>query len=92
MLKCIAHAAETNSPYKVDDVAAGGYAITEPEVLDGINLEQRVRFTSGGRLTYQPHGKTVYCYDFDAFVSDEIGDIAFQSRAINRLFASKAQW
>jgi hypothetical protein len=41
-------------------------------------------------LAYQRHGKIVDRYDFDAFVSDEIGDIAFQSRAINRLFTSKA--
>lgn len=50
-----------------------------------------ISFTSGGRLAYQRNGKFVDRYDFDAFVSDEIGDIAFQSRAINRLFASKAQ-
>jgi len=55
------------------------------------NQNEPISFTSGGRLAYRRHGEIVDRYDFDAFVSQETDELAFQSRAINRLFAGGAQ-
>ncbi len=42
MLERIPHIAGTHLPHQVDDIAAGGDTVVEPEVLDGIDLEGRV--------------------------------------------------
>jgi hypothetical protein len=57
----------------------------------GGNQHEPINFTEGGRLTYKQNGKIVDRYDFDAFVSEEIGDLTFQSKAITRLFGDRGE-
>jgi predicted aspartyl protease len=50
-----------------------------------------ISFTTGGRLAYQRQGKIVDRYDFDAFVSQETDELAFESKAIKRLWPDNSR-